>query len=218
MLSETLPHCKSKSYQRHVLGIVADVQTLDTRVASTQEIDAFLASAERRAFKHAVFAVQDHHSALDIVQNAMLKLVERYGDKPAEELPLLFQRILQNAIHDHFRRAKVRDFWVRLVSPIRDKDEDTGETLESLSAASTSERVPSPEEQLSGAQSIEAIEKALSELPARQREAFLLRYWEELDVAETAKVMGCSEGSVKTHCFRAVNALAAILKGKGVHL
>lgn len=187
-------------------------------MASPQEIDAFLASVERRAFKHAVFAVQDHHSALDIVQNAMLKLVERYGDKSAEELPLLFQRILQNAIHDHFRRAKVRDFWVRLVSPVRDKDEDAGETLESLSAASTSERAPSPEEQLSGIQSIEAIESALSKLPARQREAFLLRYWEELDVAETAQVMGCSEGSVKTHCFRAVNALAVILKGKGIHL
>lgn len=218
MLSETLPHCKSTSYRRLVLGIVADVQTMDTRVASTQEIDAFLASVERRAFKHAVFAVQDHHSALDIVQNAMLKLVERYGEKPAEELPLLFQRILQNAIHDHFRRAKVRDFWVRLVSPVHDKDEDAGETLESLSATSTSERTPSPEEQLSGVQSIEAIESALSELPARQREAFLLRYWEELDVAETAKVMGCSEGSVKTHCFRAVNTLAAILKEKGIHL
>jgi len=185
-------------------------------VASSQEIDAFLAGVERRAFKHAVFAVRDHHSALDIVQNAMLRLVERYSDKPAEELPLLFQRILQNTIHDHFRRAKVRDFWVRLVSPLRDKDEDNGETLESIAAHASSPRQPSPEDEISGRQRIAAIEQALSELPARQREAFLLRYWEELDVAETALAMGCSEGSVKTHCFRATNALAAKLKKKGI--
>jgi RNA polymerase sigma-70 factor, ECF subfamily len=185
-------------------------------VASTQEIDAFLAGIERRAFKHAVFAVQDHHTAMDVVQNAMLKLVERYSDKPAEELPLLFQRILQNAIHDHFRRAKVRDFWVRLVSPLRDKDEENSETLESLSATSTAEHPPGPEEETSSRQNITAIEQALSELPARQREAFLLRYWEELDVAETAQVMGCSEGSVKTHCFRATNALAEKLKQRGI--
>ena len=197
-------------------GYIADAQTSDTRVASTQEIDAFLAGIERRAFKHAVFAVHDHHSALDIVQNAMLKLVERYAGKPAEELPLLFQRILQNAIHDHFRRAKVRDFWVRLVSPLRDKDEENGETLESLSAASNVERPPGPEEEMASRQNITAIELALSELPARQREAFLLRYWEELDVAETAQVMGCSEGSVKTHCFRATNALAEKLKQRGI--
>lgn len=184
-------------------------------MASPQEIDVFLASAERRAFKHALFAARDHHSALDIVQNAMLKLVEHYSDRPAEELPLLFQRILQNAIHDHFRRAKVRDFWVRLVSPVRDKDEENTETLESLSASS-GEHPPGPEEETSSKQRVAIIEQALSELPARQREAFLLRYWEELDVAETARVMGCSEGSVKTHCFRATNALAEKLKKKGI--
>lgn len=185
-------------------------------MASTQEIDAFLAGVERRAFKHALYAVRDHHSALDIVQNAMLKLVERYGGKTAEEFPLLFQRILQNAIHDHFRRAKVRDFWVRLASPLRDKDDDSAETLESLSAHSEAARVAGPEEEVSSQQRIAVIEAALTELPARQREAFLLRYWEEMDVSETARVMGCSEGSVKTHCFRATNALAAKLKEKGI--
>lgn len=185
-------------------------------MASARELDAFLAGAERRAYKHALFALRDHHSALDVVQNAMLKLVEHYGDKPAEELPLLFQRILQNTIHDHFRRAKVRDFWVRLVSPLRDKDEPDGETLESVAAGADMPHPPGPEEDVSARQHIAAIEQALSELPARQREAFLLRYWEELDVSETARVMGCSEGSVKTHCFRATNALAAKLKEKGI--
>lgn len=185
-------------------------------MASNLEIDQFLAGAERRAFKHALFAVHDHHSALDIVQNAMLKLVERYGGKPAEELPLLFHRILQNAIHDHFRRAKVRDFWVRLVSPLRDKDEDNSETLETLAAELESQTGTSPEQDATSSQHLAIIEAAVAELPARQREAFLLRYWEEMDVAETAQAMGCSEGSVKTHCFRAVNALAAKLKDKGL--
>lgn len=187
-------------------------------MASSQEIDTFLAGVERRAFKQALFALQDHHSALDIVQNAMLKLVERYHAKPAEELPLLFQRILQNTIHDHFRRSKVRNFWVRLVSPLRDKDDPNAETLESVAAASESTHQPSPEKEVSSNQQLASIEQALSELPMRQREAFLLRYWEELDVAETAKVMGCSEGSVKTHCFRANNALAEKLRKKGISL
>ena len=187
-------------------------------MATSQELDAFLASAERRAFKHALYTLQDHHSALDVVQNAMMKLVERYPHKPVEELAPLFQRILQNTIHDHFRRSKVRDFWVRLVSPLRSKDDDEGETLESLAAHIESTHQPSPEKEASANQQLAAIEQALAELPLRQREAFLLRYWEELDVAETAKAMGCSEGSVKTHCFRANNALAAKLKEKGISL
>lgn len=187
-------------------------------MATSQEIDAFLADVERRAYKQALFALQDHHSALDVVQNAMLKLVERYAAKPAEELAPLFQRILQNTIHDHFRRSKVRDFWVRLVSPLREKDEENSETLESLAAHTDAPHHPSPEKEASANQQLAAIEQALAELPPRQREAFLLRYWEELDVAETAKVMGCSEGSVKTHCFRANNALSAILKDRGIAL
>ncbi len=187
-------------------------------MASPQEIDAFLADVERRAFKQALYAIQDHHSALDVVQNAMLKLVENYHDKPAEELPLLFHRILRNTIHDHFRRGKVRDYWVRLVSPLHDKEDEPGENLESLAAHAESTHQPNPEYEASANQQLAAIEQALAELPLRQREAFLLRYWEELDVAETAKVMGCSEGSVKTHCFRASNALAAKLKDRGISL
>ncbi len=185
-------------------------------MATPREIDTFLAGVERRAFKQAVYAVQDHHSALDVVQNAMMKLVERYGDRPAEELPPLFQRILQNAIHDHFRRAKVRDFWVRLVSPLRDKEDEHTETLESVAGAVEAPARENPEQRSVGNEQLALIEQALATLPARQRQAFLLRYWEELDVAETAKAMGCSEGSVKTHCFRAVAALAAWLREKGV--
>jgi RNA polymerase sigma-70 factor (ECF subfamily) len=175
---------------------------------------------ERRAFKQAMFAVRDEDAALDVVQDAMLKLTENYSGKPAAELPMLFQRILQNTIHDHFRRQKVRSTWTVLLSAFGekgDKDDDY-DPLETLAAKSDSNATADPAAQLEQAQIVGLIEQALMRLPARQREAFLLRYWEELDVAETAAAMGCSEGSVKTHCSRAVRALAATLTAKGVKL
>jgi RNA polymerase sigma-70 factor (ECF subfamily) len=167
-----------------------------------------------------MFAVRDEHSAVDIVQDAMLKLTEKYAQKPAAELPMLFQRILQNTIHDHFRRQKVRSTWTVLLSALGkgdEKDEDF-DPLETLAAKSDSNAAADPAQQFQQAQVVGAIEQALARLPARQREAFLLRYWEEFDVAETAAAMGCSEGSVKTHCSRAVAALAAMLKAKGISL
>jgi RNA polymerase sigma-70 factor (ECF subfamily) len=167
-----------------------------------------------------MFAVRDEHAALDVVQDAMLKLTEKYSEKPVAELPMLFQRILQNTIHDHFRRQKVRSTWTTLLSALGkgdEKDEDF-DPLETLSAKSDSNANADPSELLQQGQIMSLIEQALMRLPARQREAFLLRYWEELDVAETAAAMGCTEGSVKTHCSRAVHALAVMLKAKGVTL
>ena len=189
-------------------------------LASTQEISAFLAEVERRAFKQAMFAVRDEDAALDIVQDAMLKLTEKYAAKPAAELPLLFQRILQNTIHDHFRRQKVRSTWTTVLSALGKGDEKDEEydPLETLPARSDSSIAADPAQQLEQGQIVALIEQALARLPARQREAFLLRYWEELDVAEAAAAMGCSEGSVKTHCSRAVRALAGVLSAKGVKL
>jgi RNA polymerase sigma-70 factor (ECF subfamily) len=191
----------------------------EQQIASHQEISAFLAEVERRAFKQAVYAVRDEDAAVDIVQDAMLKLVEKYAAKPTQELPMLFQRILQNVIHDHFRRQKVRSTWTTLLSALGqkdDKDEDF-DPLETLHVRSDSYS-GDPAQQHEQAEVVALVEQALTRLPARQREAFLLRYWEELDVAETATAMGCSEGSVKTHCSRAVHALAEILKAKGVRL
>jgi RNA polymerase sigma-70 factor (ECF subfamily) len=167
-----------------------------------------------------MFAVRDEDAALDVVQDAMLKLTEKYADRPAAELPLLFQRILQNTIHDHFRRQKVRSTWTTLLSALGHKDERDEEydPLETLHARSDDRATDDPARQLEQGQVVALIEQALARLPARQREAFLLRYWEELDVAETAAAMGCSEGSVKTHCSRAVRALAELLTAKGVQL
>jgi RNA polymerase sigma-70 factor (ECF subfamily) len=166
-----------------------------------------------------VYAVRDDDAALDIAQDAMLRLTERYGDRPAAELPLLFQRILQNAIRDWFRRQKVRNLWVTLFSALPGRgDDDDHDPLETLQAAGESNAEESAGEQLERTQILEIIEQEIRRLPGRQREAFLLRYWEELDVAETARAMGCSEGSVKTHCSRATHALAAALKARGITL
>ena len=188
-------------------------------IASRPEVSDFLAQVERRAYKQALFAVRDTDAALDIVQDAMLKLVENYATKPAQELPMLFQRILQNTIHDHFRRQKVRSTWTTLLSALGQKDdkEDDFDPLETLPVDSNSNWAD-PAQHQQQAETVGLVEQALARLPARQREAFLLRYWEELDVAETAAAMGCSEGSVKTHCSRAVHALAEMLKAKGVSL
>ena len=174
---------------------------------------------ERRAFKQAVFAVRDEEAALDIVQDAMLRLAERYGNRPAAELPLLFHRIMQNAIRDWFRRQKVRSLWTTLFSALGGRSEDEDEDpLETLEAADGSNVEEAPAQRLERTQVLEIIEQELAKLPPRQREAFIMRYWEELDVAETAKAMGCSEGSVKTHCSRAAHALATALKARGITL
>lgn len=166
-----------------------------------------------------MFAVKDDDSALDVVQDSMLRLSEKYADRPPEELPMLFQRILQNAIRDWFRRSKVRSTWITLFSSLSSKDEeDEFDILETLAAEQASNVPVSPDDRLEQSQVVGAIEEALERLPARQREAFMLRYWEDFDVAETAKVMGCSEGSVKTHCSRAVSALSALLRAKGITL
>lgn len=190
------------------------------KLASRSELSAFLAGVERRAFKQAVFGVRDDEAALDIVQDAMMRLSERYGDRSPEELPPLFQRILQNAIRDWFRRQKVRSTWTTLLSALAPGrgEEDDQDPLDTLQEAGDANREESPPDQLERTQVIEIIEQEISKLPPRQREAFVMRYWEELDVAETAKAMGCSEGSVKTHCSRAAHALATALRAKGVTL
>jgi RNA polymerase sigma-70 factor (ECF subfamily) len=197
----------------------ADRATGRSPLATEKELATFLAEVERRAFKQAVFAVRDEHLALDLVQDAMLKLAQSYGAKPAAELPLLFQRILQNTIRDHYRRQKVRSLWTTLLSSLQGKhDEEEHDPLDTLVVEPSPGIYGEPGSELARRQVTDLIEQGLQALPARQREAFLLRYWEELDVQETAKAMGCSEGSVKTHCSRATHALSAFLKARGIEL
>jgi len=184
-------------------------------MATPKELSDFLIAIERRAFKQTAYAVRDDHAALDIVQDAMMKLAEKYGERPATEFPMLFQRILQNTMRDFWRRQKVRNLWTTLLSSFGSNDADS-EERDPLESIDVEDDRDEPSAQLARSQTIQLIENALQKLPARQREAFVLRYWEEMDVAETAKIMGCSDGSVKTHCSRAVHALALELKKQGL--
>ena len=189
-------------------------------MATDKELSEFLESVERRAYKQASYAVRNEESALDIVQDAMIKLSEKYGDKPVEEIPLLFQRILQNTILDFFRREKVRNTWVSLFSNMitRKDGNDDFDILENFESEEGSQASESSADKVEREQLLTILDEEIQKLPARQREAFLMRYWEDMDVAETASAMGCSEGSVKTHCSRATHSLAKSLKALGIHL
>ena len=163
-----------------------------------------------------MYAVRDEEAALDIVQDSMMKLAEKYGDRPDDEFPMLFQRILQNTIRDYYRRSKVRSMWTTLFSTFSSDDDQ--DPLEALQALQDHQGPSIPESELLRSQTLAAIENELKKLTARQREAFIMRYWEDMDVAETANAMGCSEGSVKTHCSRATHTLASALSAKGITL
>lgn len=188
-------------------------------MATRQELSDFLAATERRAFKQAYFAVRNEEIALDLVQEAMTTLTARYASRPASELAPLFQRILRNAIYDHFRREKVRRLWTTLLSSFTGPPGQRGEEadpLEFIASETPGQPGESADQAAEREQLLGIIESEIARLPARQREAFLLRYWEEFNVAETAAAMGCSEGSVKTHCSRAVRALAKALRERGI--
>ena len=186
-------------------------------MATEQELSDFLKSVEKRAFKRSMYHVRNEESALDIVQDSMMKLVEHYADKPVEELPMLFQRILSNTTLDWFRRQKTRNALFSNYNDFGDSDEsESFDFLEFSQSEDNSQTSESAQDLFSRTETVHGIEEEIQKLPGRQREAFLLRYWEELDVAETAAAMGCSEGSVKTHCSRAIQALHKALTAKGL--
>jgi RNA polymerase sigma-70 factor (ECF subfamily) len=169
----------------------------------TRELEKFLAEIERRAFRMAQIALRDPDDALDVVQDAMLKLARNYASRPSAEWRPLFYRILENGIRDLQRRRSVRKrFMTWLPGPKEDPDNEAQDPLENVAAAG-----PDIPEVLMQGQAMEHLERGLRALPARQREAFVLRNFEGLDVADTATAMGCSEGSVKTHYSRAVHTL-----------
>jgi len=161
----------------------------------------FLAGVERRAYRMARIATGNQEEALDIVQDAMLKLVEKYGDKPESELGPLFFRILQSRIRDWYRRSTVRNRFRSWLGMADEEDDEDALQLVADPAGKT------PDELLALQGSMGALEDALAKLPLRQQQVFLLRAWEGLDVKQTAQVMGCAEGSVKTHYSRALATL-----------
>lgn len=184
---------------------MAEERVLDqaTRIHS---LDKFLASVERRAFQIARMALRDPDEALDVVQDAMLKLARNYGARPSDEWRPLFYRILNNRIRDWQRRRTVRNKLFGWLPGFQDEQDEDGDPYQA---------VPDPQqglaEQVMLGDAMLLLEQALAELPQRQREAFSLRNFEGMDVAQTARAMGCTEGSVKTHYSRAVHTLRARL-------
>jgi RNA polymerase sigma-70 factor (ECF subfamily) len=184
-------------------------------VATPKQIDEFLAESEKKAFKRCLYHVKDTDAALDIVQDSMMKLVEHYSNKPIEELPLLFQRILTNGMLDWFRRQKTRKALIVNLSELAGDSEDSFDIQEWAARDSLLDE-NDPSSLVGQWQTLEVLDELIKQLPSRQREAFLLRYLEELDVSQTAAIMGCTEGSVKTHSFRAVQALSKQLIQRGI--
>ena len=188
-------------------GAVPVAQREERLLEQRAAMERFLAGVERRAFRIARFAVRDTDDALDIVQDAMLRLVRHYGQTPETEWPLLFFRILKNRILDHQRRGTVRRRVMAVFTRGADGDDDEIDPI----ATAPGPVSDAPDHRVAMGDAMTAIEAAVDQLPARQQQAFLLRTLEGLDVAATAAVMGCSEGSVKTHYSRAVHSLRETL-------
>lgn len=181
-----------------------DPGDIETQVRSTaleqhRKLDRFLAGVEKRAYRMAQIATSNSDEALDIVQDAMLKLVEKYADKSEAELGPLFHTILQSRIRDWYRRSSVRNRLRSWLGSDEDEEDAFGQIPDPAGRT--------PEELLAASGGIEALQVALGELPLRQQQVFLLRAWEGLDVRDTAQAMQCAEGSVKTHYSRALATL-----------
>ncbi|MEO6169607.1 MAG: RNA polymerase sigma factor [Lysobacter sp.] len=170
----------------------------DVRLPAT--LDGFLASLGTRAFRFAEIGLRQREDALDAVQDAMMKMI-KYQDRPAEEWTPLFWRVLRSRIIDIQRR---RSFRLRWITPVQEREDG--------SLPEWPDHAPDPSRQHDSREAYAHLAAALHALPPRQREAFTLRIFEELDVATTAHVMGCSEGSVKTHLSRARKALQSQLE------
>jgi RNA polymerase sigma-70 factor, ECF subfamily len=202
--------CRSLPFEGVVLGYDGNdesgVSAARDAAGAPVTLEGFLAGAERRAFVIARIATRNSDDALDIVQDAMMTLVRNYRDRGAKEWGALFHTILQSRIRDWHRRNSVRNRWRTWLG--HGESEDEPDPLMNL----PDPRGTGPAEQLDNQRGIAALEGALARLPARQQQAFLLRMWEGLDVADTARAMHCSEGSVKTHLSRAIQSLREELK------
>lgn len=179
--------------------ITAGQAELECGLAKAGELEQFLAQIERRAFRIARLALRNDEDAFDAVQDAMLQLARRYSVKPADEWRPLFYRILQNRVRDYQRRLAVRRRFMGWLPGFAEDAEDPMNAVPDT-AGDLTERAMIGE-------TMGALEAALRSLPGRQQEAFMLRVFEGLDVAQTAAAMGCSDGSVKTHYSRAVHTL-----------
>lgn len=179
---------------------------VSARVDEPAQMEDFLRAVERRGFLMARVALGNEDDALDALQDTMLQLVKVYGGRPAEEWRPLFYRILRNRITDTLRRRRVAAFF--FASPPSRREETESDPLSELPDPADG----NPERLVAGERRSQALMQALARLPQRQQEAFMLRCWEGLSTADTARAMRCSEGSVKTHYFRALQALRTALE------
>lgn len=168
---------------------------------SDQALQRFLIGIEGRAFRIAQIATGQREEALDLVQDAMFKLVRKYADSPEQAWQPLFYTVLQSGIRDWHRRQAVRNRFRRWF--YHDDDEEAEDPLEQQPAEAST----APDSRLQDGQFRDHLERALGTLPYRQQQAFLLRVWEGMDISDTAKAMQCSESSVKTHYARALEKL-----------
>lgn len=173
----------------------------DGGLDNTTRLNAFLKEVSKRAFVVARLATHDEDEAMDIVQDAMFKLVQKYAGHPHGEWGALFHAILHSRINDWHRRQKVRNRWRVFFTKNEEEDESSPEDQ----VAQT--QFLEPERQLLQDEMSEVVQVAVGQLPLRQQQALLLRGWEGYDIAETAKIMQCSAGSVKTHYSRAIHSL-----------
>lgn len=173
-------------------------------VGLRQGLDPFLRGVERRALRMAELSTGNREDALEIVQDSMFAFARHYASRPEAEWPPLFHRVLDSRILDFHRRQKVRSRWLSWLPSTRSEDTEGGGDLLAVVADGNE---PGPLQRLADGQTGAALDNALRALPLRQRQCFLLRVWEGLDVAATAQAMRCSEGSVKTHLSRALAAL-----------
>lgn len=193
----------------HLNGLHPDARPVKSRSetlaaqGTRQLLDPFLRGVERRALRMAEFSTSNRDDALEIVQDSMLAFVRNYADKPRDEWTPLFYRVLDSRILDFHRRRTVRARWLSWLPLGGNDDEEAVNTMDKV----PDEVEPGPLQRLADNETGGALEAALKALPLRQRQCFLLRVWEGLDVAQTATAMQCSEGSVKTHLSRALSAL-----------
>lgn len=180
----------------------------EVTLESTEALNRFLGNVERQSFIMAQMATRNHDDSLDIVHDAMFGFLKRYTSRPEEEWKPLYYRVLNSRIRDWQRRAVVRGRFRAWLGFAGDEEDEAADPLEKFPDIST----PDPAAQIILNDAADAIKTALRSLPLRQREAFLLRAWEGMDVRETAYAMGCSEGSVKTHYSRAVHTLRGLLE------
>ena len=183
-------------------------QGLDTRTA----MDGFLAGIERRALRMAECALGDREDALDVVQEVMIRLCQRYAHRSEEEWRPLFYRMLQNRIRDHYRRTAVRNRFRGWLRSRSEPDVMDGGPVDGIQTVA--DPLPrQPDTLLEQEHAMHQLQSVLQRLPQRQQQAFMLRVWDGMDVAETARVMGCSQGSVKTHLSRALQRVREQLEG-----